>query len=342
MHRYHRGRTVCVATVVAMFVALAISIQPAAAQVGRSSDDGDLSAHQRAVLSAIARDTWRFFEQDVDPSTHLPLDNLGPGTMRGAYTSSANIGVYLWAVVAARDLGLVSQGQATTLATATLNEVAAPGPGPRLPLPVVRHHHRSGDPGPGQAPATTRGGTNDNCSFLSAVDNGWFASGLIVVRNALPGARDDGDRPARRHGLLDLLRRPRRRRDCNVNPAIAATSRPGRCTAATTRAARPGDGGYHNGAIYSDPRIAMYIGMGLHQMPGDVWWRTWRKLPPPRVRCDTDPDFSWQGQWPVRRLLDDGQRPAVRQAVPRLGRALHLPRHSTASSPPGPAACSRR
>jgi hypothetical protein len=58
-----------------------------------------------------------------------------------------------------------------------------------------------------------------------------------------------------------------------------------------------GPAGYHNGALYSDPRISMYIGMGLHQMPGDVWWRTWRTLPP--QRCPTDPDFSWQGQWPV-------------------------------------------
>jgi hypothetical protein len=58
-----------------------------------------------------------------------------------------------------------------------------------------------------------------------------------------------------------------------------------------------GPAGYHNGALYSDPRIAMYVGMGLHQMPGDVWWRTWRVLPP--KQCDTDPDFSWQGQWPV-------------------------------------------
>ncbi|MGN6197169.1 glucoamylase family protein, partial [Humibacter sp.] len=38
------------------------------------------------------------------------------------------------------------------------------------------------------------------------------------------------------------------------------------------------------------------IGMGLHQMPGDVWWRSWRTLPP--QRCSTDPDFSWQGQEP--------------------------------------------
>ena len=25
---------------------------------------------------------------------------------------------------------------------------------------------------------------------------------------------------------------------------------------------------YHNGALYSDPRISAYIGMGMHQMPG--------------------------------------------------------------------------
>jgi len=28
--------------------------------------------------------------------------------------------------------------------------------------------------------------TFDNCSFVSAVDNGWFASGVIVVRQAMP------------------------------------------------------------------------------------------------------------------------------------------------------------
>ena len=59
---------------------------------------------------------------------------------------------------------------------------------------------------------------------------------------------------------------------------------------------------YHNGAFYSDPRISAYIGMGLHQMPGNVWWRSWRELPPkaPFADCQaTDPDFSWQGQWPM-------------------------------------------
>jgi hypothetical protein len=37
-------------------------------------------------------------------------------------------------------------------------------------------------------------------------------------------------------------------------------------------------------------------------MPGNVWWRSWRELPPPAPFPDcraTDPDFSWQGQWPM-------------------------------------------
>ena len=57
-----------------------------------------------------------------------------------------------------------------------------------------------------------------------------------------------------------------------------------------------GPAGYHNSALYSDPRIAIYLGMGMHQMPGDVWWRSWR-TPPPRL-CPTDPDDSTQGQFP--------------------------------------------
>ncbi len=54
---------------------------------------------------SIARDTWKFYGADVDPKTHLPLDNLGfaggstTPTAYGSYTSAANIGVYLWAVV---------------------------------------------------------------------------------------------------------------------------------------------------------------------------------------------------------------------------------------------------
>src|SRR5437764_5949673 len=107
-------RSAAIATISVAIVAL----MPASASTGA------LSAQQRKVLSGVARDTWRFYAADVDPTTHLPLDNLGPGSVRGAYTSAANIGVYLWAVVAARDLGLIDVSEADRLAGATLRAVA--------------------------------------------------------------------------------------------------------------------------------------------------------------------------------------------------------------------------
>src|SRR5437764_6096864 len=111
---------------IAGWVAVAILVVAAAlgatpAQAGAKTR---LTATQRATLRTIAADTWRFYASDVDPVTHLPLDNLGPGSVRGQYTSSANIGVYLWAVIAAKDLGLITPARATSLARATLNEVS--------------------------------------------------------------------------------------------------------------------------------------------------------------------------------------------------------------------------
>ena len=253
-----------------------------------------LTAHQRSVLGGIARDTWRFYAADVDPGTHLPLDNLGPGATRGAYTSAANIGVYLWAVVAARDLGLISTSRAQRLAGSTLDEVA------RLKRfdGFLYQWYDTGDgrvlENPGQPDCTSTTPAMDNCWFVSAVDNGWYASGLVEVRQALPALT------ARADGLLSamdfsIFYDDRAQTDCNTNPDIAGNQPTGQMYGGYY--VDQGPAGYHNGALYSDPRIAMYMGMGLHQMPGDVWWRTWRTLPP--QRCATDPDFSWQGQWPV-------------------------------------------
>ena len=253
-----------------------------------------LSAHQRSVLGGIARETWRFYAADVDPGTHLPLDNLGPGATRGAYTSAANIGVYLWAVVAARDLGLISTSRAQRLAGSTLDEVA------RLKRfdGFLYQWYDTGNgrvlENPGQPDCTSTTPAMDNCWFVSAVDNGWYASGLVEVRQALPALT------ARADGLLSamdfsIFYDDRAQTDCNTNPDIAGNQPTGQMYGGYY--VDQGPAGYHNGALYSDPRIAMYTGMGLHQMPGDVWWRTWRTLPP--QRCATDPDFSWQGQWPV-------------------------------------------
>jgi Putative glucoamylase/Protein of unknown function (DUF3131) len=254
-----------------------------------------LSPQQRSELYRIARSTWKFYGADVAPATHLPMDNLGPGATRGAYTSAANIGVYLWAVVAADDLRLISAQQARLLITATLTTVRGLK---RFDGFLYQWYDTTtGDtirnPGDIDCQADTTP-AQDNCYFLSAVDNGWYASGLVVVRQALPELAP----------LVNSLIAPmnfgifydgRPQTACNTNPAIPGNQPTGQMYGGYY--VGQGPAGYHNGALYSDPRIAMYLGMGLHQMPGDVWWRTWRTLPP--QQCATDPDFSWQGQWPV-------------------------------------------
>ena len=254
-----------------------------------------LTSAQKASLLQVAKDTWKFFQNDTDPTTHLPLDNLGPGTTRGQYTSAANIGTYLEAVVSAGDLGIVPRPQERALVSATLDTVATlkRSHGFLFQWYDTTNGHTILNPGAADC-STETAPQQDNCSFLSAVDNGWYASGLLVARQALPELRKQ----------IDALIAPmdfsifyddRAQTDCNTNPAIAGNQPTGQMYGGYY--AGQGPAGYHNGAIYSDPRIAMYIGMGLHQMPGDVWWRTWRTLPP--QQCSTDPDFSWQGQWPV-------------------------------------------
>ena len=199
------------------------------------------------------------------------------------------------AVVSAGDLNLISRSQEDELITATLQSVRTLKRSHGFLYQWYDTTTKQVIRNPGEVDcAAEPTPVQDNCYFLSAVDNGWYVSGLIVVRQALPELAQ----------LVHTLMAPvdfsifydnRPQTACNTNPAIAGNQPTGQMYGGYY--VDQGPAGYHNGALYSDPRIAMYVGMGLHQMPGDVWWRTWRTLPP--QRCSTDPDFSWQGQWPV-------------------------------------------
>ncbi len=128
--RLKRYWWVAVAVIIAIVAPLqqAHAASPAAAG-GGVSRYGGLSRAQQATLLSIARDTWKFYNLDVDTATNLPMDNItfaggsATPTSYGHYTSAANIGVYLWAVVSARDLGLISKPQARAKIQATLTEV---------------------------------------------------------------------------------------------------------------------------------------------------------------------------------------------------------------------------
>jgi hypothetical protein len=285
---------------------IAAALAAASLTVAAPAPAATFTPRQRADPYGIAHATWRFYAADVDPSTHLPLDNLGPGSVRGSYTSAANIGVYLWAVVAAHDLGLISASRAGQLAGATLGEVA------RLKRydGFLYQWYDTNDGNvllnPGQGDCTETSPSRDNCWFVSAVDNGWYASGLIEVRQALPGLRALADRLLAPMDF-SIFYDARPQTNCNVNAALPGDPPTGQMYGGYY--VDQGPAGYHNGALYSDPRIAIYIGMGRHQMPGDVWWRTWRTDPP--ARCATDPAPAFDpgtGYWQTYTDPQSGKR----------------------------------
>lgn len=315
-HRVLRRSAVAGAAVIALAAAgTAPALATTADHHDGHRDDGvahytGLTAAQKRQLLGVARDTWRFVLADTDPTTHLPLDNITYAggsrtpTAYGRYTSAANVGVYLWSVVSARDLGLVSQEQATRMVRQTLTSVAKLD---RYDGFLYQWYDTSTGGrirGPGDVSCTQVPPGFDNCSFLSQVDNGWYASGLVVVQQALPEVRPLAAT------LFDqmnfgLFYDDRPQTGCNVNTGLPGGQATGQMYGGYYVGFPPDQGDnwthyYHNGALYSDPRISAYIGMGTGQMPTDVWWRSWRELPPPAPGCAaTDPDFSWQGQWPM-------------------------------------------
>ena len=169
---------------------------------------GSLTRQQRAVLHGIARATWRFYAADVDP-TDAPAAGQPRARHRVAAptrrprTSGCTCG--RWSRRATS--GLIDTRRADQLARATLGEVA------RLKrydgMLYQWYDTNNGkvlrQPRPGRLHAR-RPPSQDNCWFVSAVDNGWYASGLIEVRQALPAVARSRRPAAGADELLDLLR----------------------------------------------------------------------------------------------------------------------------------------
>ena len=86
-----------------------------------------LDADDRAYLTGIARDTWRFFEDCITPAdNHLPPDNLQVDTepTLAHRTSPTNIGMYLLSVTCARQFGWISTTDVITRLQASLGTIA--------------------------------------------------------------------------------------------------------------------------------------------------------------------------------------------------------------------------
>ena len=250
------------------------------------------------VLQRYAAATWQSFDKLVNSRTGLPADYIGGDLRpdsRSAFTSPTNIAMYLWATLVARDLGFISGREATKRIDTTLTSVER-----------LERHEPSGQFYNWYDPATLQKITiwpEDGSTvypFLSSVDNGWLASGLLMVSNAVPKFRHRAGALAR---SMDF--------GCYYDPLAKGADSPGLIRGGFWRAdsvptdsdAFPRDDycdmgvdvvytGHHYGAFNTEPRIASDIGIALGQIPREHYFAPWRTFP------DTC-DWAWSETKPV-------------------------------------------
>jgi hypothetical protein len=212
---------------------------------------------EKDFLKAIAKDTWGYFRDIVDKANGLPLDNVvvSPAETRVmSYTSTTNIGLYLMCIVSAQDLGFISNKEAETRIRKTL---ATLGKLSRWEGQFFNYYN-----------TITLEATSE---FVSSVDNGWLAIGLLVTGQAYPALKSEIDAVLNQLNFTKLY-----------DPDVAQLY-----------------GGYdtgksayspnHYGLFCTEPRATSYFGIARGQLPESHWYRLYRTLPA---------DWTWQAQVP--------------------------------------------
>jgi len=290
--------------------ALTLTAAPAVPAVGGEGDGASRLAalppqppKAKGVLKGYARDTWRSFEAMTVPETGMPTDNvagdLDEGT-RAGYTSPTNIGAYLWSTVAARDIGLIGKREARQRMARTIETVGE-----------LEKHEPSGqfynwyDPETLEKLRTWPENGNVVKPFMSSVDNGWLATGLLLAARAEPRVAEQADAIRKE---MDF--------GCYYNEAEGQGGQirggfwdedPQEPAPVTGDYCGMGQDvwytGHHYGAFNTEPRMASYLGIAEGQIPQKHYFGTFRTFP--GETCD----WSWtesqpSGEWKTYEGVD--------------------------------------
>jgi hypothetical protein len=208
-------------------------------------DPRELPTDDRAFLERLARDTWRGLEAMVDRPSGLPIDHLAfrSGSLAphaadiGDYASTTNLGLYLVATVAARELGLEPGPEALARAQRLLDTMER----------LERRHgffYNYYD-------TTTLERTTD---FVSFVDSAWLAAGLMVARASFPElrARCTQELARKDYGVFYDRRMRLMVHGFYVEPLRRSP--------------------YHYGTLYTEARLGSLIAIGKGDVPADHWF----------------------------------------------------------------------
>ncbi len=217
------------------------------------------------LLTAIARDTWGYFRDVVDRENGIPLDNVlvtPTHTKVMSYTSTTNIGLYLMCLAAAQDLGFITPAQGELRARKVLDTLRKL---PRWEGQFFNYYETIT--------------LTPSSKFVSSVDNGWLAAGLVVAAQAYPALREGAE------AFLDEL---------DFSKLYDAEAGQLHVGYESDKHALTKN---HYGLLCTEPRVSSYIGIAKGDIPPSHWYRVHRTLPA---------DWTWQNQIPrgVNRTVD--------------------------------------
>src|SRR5919106_3186748 len=201
----------------------------------------------REFVTRVARDTWRGLSALLDREHRLPVDNvwLGGDPRVGDYTNITSVGLHMIAIVAARELALVSDADA-------LAELRA------LFTTLDRLETHAGfffnyyD--------TTSLERSSN--LVSFVDSSWLTAGLMVVRATFPELTATATRLIDAQDYRFFYDRTAQRMSHGYYVHLATRSL------------------FHYGVLYAESRLGSLIAIGKGDVPPQHWFRMVRTFPP--------------------------------------------------------------
>ncbi|PYZ95957.1 hypothetical protein CR205_16415 [Alteribacter lacisalsi] len=223
--------------------------------------EGHPPGHEVALekqLNAIAKKTYKYFEDFTDEETGLTYDIVRlDEDEEGKHTSPTNIGLYMMSVISAEEMGFVTRDEAIEKISKTISSLQEMETWNGL----YYNWYFTDD-----ASLMTDWG-----QFISQVDNGWLTAGLVVVAEAYEELEEDALALAEGMDYSTLY-------DSDENLFHGGYDAE---TGSLTD--------HHYGAFYTEPRITSYLAIGKGDVPAEHWWHMHRTFPP---------EWDWQSQIP--------------------------------------------
>ncbi len=220
----------------------------------------NLKQSNNRILKQIAKDTWKFFKNTSDINTYLVMDNITVGKYMTSckirdFTNITNIGLQILCVLSAYEMGYLKKNETLIYIEKLLATIKKLKKWNGL---FYNYY-------------LTKNGKIAN-KFISSVDNGWLAAGLICLRNSFNKQfADDSTK------ILDEM-------DFNklYNPKTGQLF-----LGYQTDKKAPSK--YHYGLLATEPRITSLISIGKGDIPEEHWFKAHRTLPK---------EWDWQSQSP--------------------------------------------